>query len=193
MKRIFTIIIISLLCICISGCKDIKNDREKQLDVFKFTTQEGTNLIFEYIEFDGYSIKVPTNMSLMSEEMKSIKYPSDNAPKFVYTNDDGSINLNVENNEVELSNEQIIEYTKQMEKILGSLGEVKSVEYFERDGRQIGEIKVVTQAIDSKIINHMILFSINNKLKIVSFNCTINHYNEFEQVSDFIINSIKFN
>ena len=193
MKRIFTIIIISLLCICISGCKDIKNDREKQLDVFKFTTQEGTNLIFEYIEFDGYSIKVPTNMSLMSEDMKSIKYPSDNAPKFVYTNDDGSINLNVENNEVELSNEQIIEYTKQMEKILGSLGEVKSVEYFERDGRQIGEIKVVTQAIDSKIFNHMILFSINNKLKIVSFNCTINHYNEFEQVSDFIINSIKFN
>lgn len=193
MKNSFKIIIICLLSICLFGCNDKKIDREKELNVFEFTTKEGTNITFEYLDFDGYSIKVPQNFSLMSDEIKKIKYPNGNAPKLIYTNSDATINLNLENNEVKTKEEQIIEYTNQMEKALTLLGEVKSVEYFKRDNHQIGELKFVSKAIDTEIFNHMILFSINGKLKIVSFNCTVNYYEEYEPVSDLIINSIKFN
>lgn len=193
MKNTFKIIIICLISICLLGCNNKKIDREKELNVFEITTKEGTKITLEYLDFDGYSIKVPQNFSLMNEEIKKIKYPNGNAPKFIYANSDASINLNLENNEAETKEEQIVAYTKQMEKALTLLGEVKSVEYFKRDNHQIGELKFITKAIDTEIFNHMILFSIEGNLKIVSFNCTINYYEEYEPVSNLIINSIKFN
>lgn len=193
MEKTFKLVIIILFCVCLFGCNNKKIDREKDLDIFEITTQEGTNITFEYVDFDGYSIKIPTNLSLMSEEVKSIKYPNGNAPKVVYTNDDASINIALENEEAALKNNQIIEYTKQMEKLLGAFGTVKSVEYFKRDNHQIGEIKVITQAIDTEIFNHTIFFSIDGQLKAINFNYIIDYYEEFEEVSDLVINSIKFN
>lgn len=193
MKKTFKLVIIILFCVCIFGCNNKKIDREKDLDIFEITTQEGTNLTFEYVDFDGYSIKIPANLSLMSDEVKSIKYPTEKTPKVVYTNDDASINIALENEKDALENNQIIEYTKQMEKLLGSFGEIKSVDNFKRDNHNIGEIKVITQAIDTEIFNHMIFFSIDGQLKAINFNYIIEYYEEFEEVSDLVINSIKFN
>lgn len=188
MKKIFIILIISFLLI---AC-DIRSERDKDLDVFEVTTSDGTRIEFKYVDFNEYSIKVPTNLEVMDEETKALKYPSTRAPQIVYTNEETSINLALQNQDDNMTNEQIPKFTRTMQKTFESMGEVKSVDFFVRDGHKIGEIKFISQAVDTKIFNHMIFFSVDKKLEIVSFNCVVDYQEEWEDVSNLIINSIKF-
>lgn len=64
--------------------------------------------------------------------------------------------------------------------------------FFERDNHKIGEMKFISQASDTNIYNHIIAFSVDGKLRLVNFNCTEDLRTEWEEVGDFIINSLSF-
>lgn len=189
MKKLIKVFLIICLSSCLFGCK---NERDKDLDVFELKTSNGTKVEFEYKNFVDYSIKVPKSLDIMDEETINIKYPYERAPKIVYTNEETSINLALQNQDDNMTNEQIPKYTRTMQKMFETMGEVKSVDFFVRDAHKVGEIKFISQAVDTKIFNHMIFFSVDDKLEIVSFNCVIDYQEEWEIVSDLIINSIKF-
>ena len=66
------------------------------------------------------------------------------------------------------------------------------LKFWERNNHKIGEMKFTTQGSDTEIYNHIIAFSVNDKLRLVNFNCTKEQMNEWQKVSKFIMDSIMF-
>ena len=148
------------------------------------TTNNGNNIETQYEMFDGFKI--------MSDEILNVKYPNGNAPSLVYTNDKTTINVVLVMNDVTMKNNQIEEYVKTMESTYKNYSKDVKLKFWERNNHKIGEMEFTTEGSDTEIYNHIITFSVNDKLRLVNFNCTKEQMNEWQKVSKFIMDSIMF-
>lgn len=156
------------------------------------TTNKGNNIETQYEMFDGFKIKIPSEFKIMSDEIVNIKYPNGNAPSLVYTNDKTTINVALVMNDVAMKNSQIEEYVKTMESTYKNYSKDVKLNFWERNNHKIGEMEFTTEGSDTEIYNHIIVFSVNDKLRLVNFNCTKEQMSEWKEVSKFIVNSIMF-
>ena len=156
------------------------------------TTNKGNNIETQYEMFDGFKIKIPSEFKIMSEKIVNVKYPNGNAPSLVYTNDKTTINVVLVMNDVAMKNSQIEEYVKTMESTYKNYSKDVKLEFWERNNHKIGEMEFTTQGSDTEIYNHIIVFSVNDKLRLVNFNCTKEQMSEWQKVSKFIMDSIMF-
>ena len=156
------------------------------------TTNNGNNIETQYEMFDGFKIKIPSEFKIMSDEIVNVKYPNGNAPSLVYTNDKTTINVVLVMNDVTMKNNQIEEYVKTMESTYKNYSKDVKLKFWERNNHKIGEMEFTTEGSDTEIYNHIITFSVNDKLRLVNFNCTKEQMNEWQKVSKFIMDSIMF-
>ena len=156
------------------------------------TTNNGNNIETQYEMFDGFKIKIPSEFKIMSDEIVNVKYPNGNAPLLVYTNDKATINVALVMNDVTMKNNQIEEYVKAMESTYKNYSKDIKLNFWERNNHKIGEMEFTTEGSDTEIYNHIIAFSVNDKLRLVNFNCTKEQMNEWQKVSKFIMDSIMF-
>ena len=156
------------------------------------TTNKGNNIETQYEMFDGFKIKIPSEFKIMSDEIVNVKYPNGNPPSLVYTNDKTTINVALVMNNVTIKNSQIEEYVKTMESTYKNYSKDVKLNFWERNNHKIGEMKFTTQGSDTEIYNHIIAFSVNDKLRLVNFNCTKEQMSEWQEVSKFIMDSIMF-
>ena len=156
------------------------------------TTNKGNNIETQYEMFYGFKIKIPSEFKIMSDEIVNVKYPNGNAPSLVYTNDKTTINVVLVMNDVTMKNSQIEEYVKTMESTYKNYSKDVKLNFWERNNHKIGEMKFTTQGSDTEIYNHIIAFSVNDKLRLVNFNCTKEQISEWQEVSKFIVDSIMF-
>ena len=156
------------------------------------TTNNGNNIETQYEMFDGFKIKIPSEFKIMSDEIVNVKYPNGNAPSLVYTNDKTTINVVLVMNDVTMKNSQIEEYVKTMESTYKNYSKDVKLKFWERNNHKIGEMEFTTEGSDTEIYNHIITFSVNDKLRLVNFNCTKEQMNEWQKVSKFIMDSIMF-
>ena len=156
------------------------------------TTNKGNNIETQYEMFDGFKIKIPSEFKIMSDEIVNIKYPNGNAPSLVYTNGKTTINVALVMNDVAMKNSQIEEYVKTMESTYKNYSKDVKLNFWERNNHKIGEMKFTTQGSDTEIYNHIIAFSVNDKLRLVNSNCTKEQMSEWQKASKFIVDSIMF-
>lgn len=156
------------------------------------TTNKGNNIKTQYEMFDGFKIKIPSEFKIMSDEIVNVKYPNGNAPSLVYTNDKTTINVALVMNDVTMKNSQIEEYVKTMESTYKNYSKDVKLNFWERNNHKIGEMEFTTEGSDTEIYNHIIAFSVNDKLRLVNFNCIKEQMNEWQKVSKFIMDSIMF-
>ena len=156
------------------------------------TTNKGNNIKTQYEMFDGFKIKIPSEFKIMSDEIVNVKYPNGNAPSLVYTNDKTTINVALVMNDVTMKNSQIEEYVKTMESTYKNYSKDVKLNFWERNNHKIGEMEFTTEGSDTEIYNHIIVFSVNDKLRLVNFNCIKEQMNEWQKVSKFIMDSIMF-
>ena len=156
------------------------------------TTNNGNNIETQYEMFDGFKIKIPSEFKIMSDEIVNVKYPNGNAPSLVYTNDKTTINVALVMNDVAMKNSQIEEYVKIMESTYKNYSKDVKINFWERNNHKIGEMEFTTEGSDTEIYNHIITFSVNDKLRLVNFNCTKEQMSEWQEVSKFIMDSIMF-
>lgn len=156
------------------------------------TTNNGNNIETQYEMFDGFKIKIPSEFKIMSDEILNVKYPNGNAPSLVYTNDKTTINVVLVMNDVTMKNNQIEEYVKTMESTYKNYSKDVKLKFWERNNHKIGEMEFTTEGSDTEIYNHIITFSVNDKLRLVNFNCTKEQMNEWQKVSKFIMDSLMF-
>ena len=156
------------------------------------TTNNGNNIETQYEMFDGFKIKIPSEFKIMSDEILNVKYPNGNTPSLVYTNDKTTINVVLVMNDVTMKNNQIEEYVKTMESTYKNYSKDVKLNFWERNNHKIGEMEFTTQGSDTEIYNHIITFSVNDKLRLVNFNCTKEQMSEWREVSKFIVDSIMF-
>lgn len=165
---------------------------QKKYATFDIKTKSGEIIKTKYYNFkDGsFYLKIPNQFKIMDEETKQIKYPN-NSPSFVYTNEQTTVNIVVNITETSLKNSQVKDYLKVVKKTFADY-EILSTKTTKKDNYWIGLIEFISQANDTDIYNHMMFFSSNQKLIIISFNCTKELQKEWQTVGDFIMNSIMF-
>ena len=169
----------------IANCADANHSLE---------TGKNEKLDAKYISIDDlkYRILVPADFKSLSAEEIAKDYGTSEAPELVYANEENTVNVAFSKPNNSLKNDEIEEYLNAMKTILGTSMDVISANMVEKDGHNIGILKIVSELEDEKIYNQMAFFSYDDKLAIVTFNCRDNVRNEWEKVGDSIIDSIKF-
>lgn len=184
-------VLIAWATITIPNITKTENLREIE-NTLVITTNKGNNIETQYEMFDGFKIKIPSEFKIMSDEIVNVKYPNGNALSLVYTNDKTTINVALVMNDVAMKNSQIEEYVKTMESTYKNYSKDVKLKFWERNNHKIGEMEFTTEGSDTEIYNHIITFSVNDKLRLVNFNCTKEQMSEWQEVSKFIMESIMF-
>ena len=198
-KIVLGIVFAIIITACIVIQVVIKEDRkrlEKESQKYEtLTTQtksgEQIETNYMHIEENEFYVKIPTTFKQLDYETINKKYNGD-VPNVVFSNDETTINIAISITENEMKNYQIESYKEYMEKMLKSNSEIISSNYYKEGNHNIGQIKLMSNAVDTKIYNNMIFFSYNDKLVIIAFNCTEELKEEWQNVGDFIIDSLFF-
>lgn len=167
-------------------------DLSKIENTLIITTNKGNEIKTQYEKIDGFKIKIPTDFEIMSDEMINIKYPNGNPPSLVYTNNETTINVALVINDSFMENIQVEEYIKTMKSIYKKYAKDIKTNIWERSNHKIGEMEFIALGSDTEIYNHLIIFSVNDKIRIVNFNCTKDQMSEWQEIGNFIIDSVIF-
>lgn len=221
MKKLF-VIIFTAFALIVTGCSQNQNDSANEptnvvADTEKTPTpetspeetapaeetaipeesaaSEGTIALKEQTVMSGLAtISIPEQFVIMSDEMKQIKYPSGNAPKEVYTNEDGTINVALSDSGSPLNEEDLEAFTEEMVAMYQPIA-TEWVEdgIAEINGKKVGHLSfVVTAEGDSASIYNSMLFTVvDDQLVLVSFNCLQEQLEEWKTTSEEIIQSFK--
>jgi len=173
--------------------KKLKEETQ-YLNTLDVKTKSGNTINTEYTGLDNGSffIKIPTSFQVMSPEQIKKKYPNPNPPTFVFTNQETTINVAISLTTNQIKEEAIKSYAQMLQETLKNSYDILENKISNRDGHQIGKIKLISKAEDTDIYNHMLFFSDDGYLRIVAFNCTKNLKEEWESVGDFILDSLFF-
>lgn len=176
----------------LSGEKEVVKENNKK--TFEVTRNDGVVIKTEYYTFDNdkFYLKIPKEFDSMTSDILSVKYPNGNVPTYVLTNDETTINVVVNVTKDKMNNESITPFLKTMKQTLETSSEIIESNVYEKENHNIGEIKFMSKAVDTDIYNHMITFSVDDTLRIVSFNCTKELKDSWESVGEFVINSLTF-
>ena len=143
---------------------------------------------------DRIELKVPADFDLMDEAVIKMKYPTEQRPTLVYTNERASINVAIYLAENPASQELMETYREAfLENFKTNFpdAEWKNSEVIEVNGRAVGYLEFIVSAPDSKIYNRLFFTDLNDQLLLCSFNCTTEHMAEWESVSEDIMHSLK--
>ena len=157
-----------------------------------FTTNKNNTIEMNYEDLGGISLKIPKDFGIMSQEYLEVKYPLEDRPSLVYTNEDGSINIGYSVKETSLDNDEAEETTKQVANIYDDIFDSVDFDIIKKDEHNIGMLKFISPAVDSNIYNHLMIMSVDGKVVMVSFNCMEKDMDEWKDVGDFILKSIVF-
>ncbi|EPR71301.1 hypothetical protein ADIWIN_3206 [Winogradskyella psychrotolerans RS-3] len=139
-------------------------------------------------------LKIPKTFVIMSEELMKIKYPSDNRPTLIYSDESGEINL-VINLTPANANQDIIEpYLGNfvtMHKDVYPSAEWKDSGIKEINGQKVGYLKLIISEFDTKIYKVIFFTDLDGKLLHSTFKCNEKSFSEWEQTADKIMNSLK--
>jgi hypothetical protein len=139
------------------------------------------------------SLLVPTDFTVMSEELLQRKYPTANRPSLVYTNAKTTINIALDHKALRLAEDQLGAALESVKSTFKSSyptavwfrSEIKPI-----NGRQFFLVDVRTPAIDTEVRNILAGTSFEGRLLIVSFNATKALEAEWLPVGNKIIESI---
>ena len=139
-------------------------------------------------------LKVPKAFEIMSEEIMKVKYPSNQRPTLVFTNESGGINVALNLTTNPASQELMEPYVENFVKTFKTTyptAEWKDSGIKEINGKKVGYLKLITPAVDTKIYNLIFFTDLNDKLLLCTFNCTEESIEEWKDTGDEIMNSLK--
>lgn len=144
--------------------------------------------------FDGQlTMLIPVGFEPMSEELLSFKYPHERRPTLVFTNPSGSVNVALNHTQNRMLDDQVPEFHPVMDLMFRRLypsAEWNRSEAGERNGMRYSTLDLITPAIDTEIRNIMLAVSLDDRLLLVSFNCTRELEAQWAPLGQQIIDSI---
>ncbi len=184
------VIALAIIIVAVVSIVNAVNNSESNLTV---KTGTGDKITTEYVSFDNsnFRLKVPTSFHTLSTDEIKKKYTGE-VPKVVYANETNDVNIAISPSDSALANDQIKTYLDTMKSVFTMGGEVLSDNLTTKDNHNIGSIEIVTEDDSNKYYNHMIFFSQDDTLTIVTFNCNDSERSKWQPVGNFILDSIKF-
>jgi hypothetical protein len=136
-------------------------------------------------------ILIPSSFKIMSEEWLKLKYPNENRPSLVYTNDDGSVDVG-------------FRYTE----LVGNLPELRdnlksaftnlypSAKWYRCgiegiNGKEAVVLEFISPAIDTEIYNLLWITILDGKLMFSTFNCTKKQLGDWKEAAGRIMGSFR--
>ena len=148
----------------------------------------------KYVKFnDGaYRMLIPTSLKRVDDEEVKKTYDDDGTLEAVYANDDNTVSIAISKPNAELSNDQISTYLDTMKSIFTVSGKVIDSKLTTTDDHNLGSLKLTLNADGVTTYNQLAFFSYDGKLVVMTFSCHDNLREEWEPVSDKIVESIDF-
>lgn len=188
------IVVVCVIIQIVMNNETAKLEKEgEKFDTLVVETPSGVSIETEYTRVDGedFFFKVPTSFKRLDDETLDEKYAGD-VPSLVFSNDDTTVNLAINLTENELDNAEIKDYYDFFLTLSEEYGEILDSEYYNLSDHNIGRIKWVSNIEEEKIYNDMLFFSNDGELVILAFNCPENLKTEWENVGDFLLDSLFF-
>jgi hypothetical protein len=138
------------------------------------------------------SLLIPKTFALMTPETIALKYPMEgHRPTQVYTNDKSTINVAL-NHTAGNANPSDLSRIKQTMDAQFSKPPFTliSSEMREINGKKYGVFEFESQAVDTKIYNLMAIGILENRLLMITFNCTVDNKPQWTAVGKKIVGSI---
>ena len=139
-------------------------------------------------------ILLPTDFEVMSEEMLQAKYPTNLRPTLVYSDEFGTVNIaiNHTNNQMTLDKlpDALGVFIQHFQQLYPS-AQWSRKETTQINGRDFVVLELITPAVDTDIYNLMFVTSLEGRMLLFSFNCTLELQSEWESVGNQIMESVK--
>jgi hypothetical protein len=161
---------------------------------FSMAVYSQQNLVSKNVLNNKLSILLPIDFVLMQNRILEVKYPiAERRPSEVYTDESGAINIALNLTQNQVDQEQLLEVEKALKAQFTSTPNItfNSSELRSINGQKYVILDFYSQAVDTKIYNLMFVTSLNNKMLIGTFNCTVEHLTQWKSVGQKIINSLK--
>jgi hypothetical protein len=139
-------------------------------------------------------IRVPKEFVEMPKEMVAIKYPGQNKPKLILTNEATTTNLAFSLTSSEANPGLIKTYKDlfvQTYKTSFPSATWLSEGITEINGKQVGYLKLITEAADQKIFNYVFFTDLEGKLLIGTFNCVEKDMKVWQPVGEEMVESLR--
>lgn len=139
------------------------------------------------------TILIPKLFILMDAETLALKYPiSGHRPSEVYTNVKGTINVALNHTKNSVSDASLPDVKKAMEQQFQRSGlTVIRTDLKELNGSKFVILEFLSSAVDTRIYNLMAVGNLENRLVMITFNCTEAERDQWETFGTEIIGSIK--
>jgi hypothetical protein len=139
-------------------------------------------------------IRVPNELSKMTDDMWTLKYHTMPRPELVLTDENGEINLLVDLTQQPATDNQLAEYKNfRISNLKKTRTDIKVLSDGVKivNGKKIGYLKFLSQASDQKIINYYFFTVVNGKILFFTFNCIEKLQNIWEKTADQMLDSLK--
>ncbi|MBW5470956.1 hypothetical protein GPJ61_24380 [Brevibacillus formosus] len=144
---------------------------------------------------DKVEILIPKGFTVMSEEMAKTKYPMENRPSLIYTDEKGSINIAFSHTETPIQEDSLIKDLKDpMKQAFSNMYKDATWyrdEVIQINGKNVGVFELLTPAADTKIYNLIFFTELDGKMLMTTFNCTEAQMEEWKPLAQEILMSYK--
>jgi len=191
----YILILVLLISFSIKANNKIENEALLNETI---SNEKCSSLISEKLNLLNGKITVdlPEGFGLMSEEMLAVKYPSNNRPTLVYTNDDGTINFAFNHTANAIPKGKLPELLPAFVQQFNAI--YPEMQWFKKEvevlnGRNFIKLEFISPAPDSRIYNIMYVTVLEGKMLMCSFNCLESQKSEWELKAKETLNSIEIN
>jgi hypothetical protein len=119
------------------------------------------------------AMSVPSGLGLMSDADKSERYPGRNAPAYVLTNEDWSVNIAFDHKQVPMKPAEVGELEGPMRQQLAG-AKINSSGVRKINGADFLVIDADITRPDATIHNLMAITSLEGRMLVISYNCLLN-------------------
>lgn len=143
---------------------------------------------------DKVEILIPKGFTVMSEEMAKTKYPMENRPSLIYTDENGSINIAFSHTETPIQDNLLKDMKDPMKQAFSNMYQDATWyrdEVIQINGKNVGVFELLTPAADTKIYNLIFFTELDGKMLMTTFNCTEAQMEEWKPIAQEILMSYK--
>ncbi|MFC8685572.1 hypothetical protein [Brevibacillus porteri] len=143
---------------------------------------------------DKVEILIPKGFTVMSDEMAKEKYPMENRPSLIYTDEKGTINIAFSHTETPIQDSLLKDMKDPMKQAFSNMYQDATWyrdEVIQINGKNVGVFELLTPAADTKIYNLIFFTELDGKMLMTTFNCTEAQMEEWKPLAQEILMSYK--
>lgn len=151
---------------------------------------------FEEIGFWDEKVKIyiPNDFMDMPLEARKLKYPAENRPEIIKSNEDGTIAITLNIIDSPLDEDHVEELKDGMKNVIRKVNP-SNVFYddgvLEVDSKNIGFFEFKSSAIDEFLYNLMFFFELEEKTVMGTFSCPYKKYDDWRDVAFQVLKTIR--